>query len=105
MPWLPTTHLWATSWDGHHFGACLGHGRADNCGHVRSLTDSSIPLSTWRNTGCQRLWIEWFFPDTEEVTGSNPVAPTRHNVSIDPPLNAACQQIVSRSLIVTTGTL
>jgi hypothetical protein len=31
--------------------------------------------------------------DTEGVTGSNPVAPTRHNVSIDPPLSAACQQI------------
>ena len=43
--------------------------------------------------------------DTEGVTGSNPVAPTRHNVSLGPPLSAACQQIVSRSLLVTARTL
>jgi hypothetical protein len=34
--------------------------------------------------------------DTEEVTGSNPVAPTSHNAFLGPPLNAVCQQIVSR---------
>jgi hypothetical protein len=45
------------------------------------------------------------FPDTEEVTGSNPVAPTRHNVSLGSPRSAACQQIVSRSLLVTTRSL
>jgi hypothetical protein len=45
------------------------------------------------------------FADTEGVTGSNPVAPTRHNVSKGPPLSAACQQIVSRSLLVTVRTL
>ena len=55
----------------------------------------------------ERLLAQRFpvFADTEEVTGSNPVAPTRHNVSIDPPLSAACQQIVSRSLCVTARTL
>jgi hypothetical protein len=45
------------------------------------------------------------FADTEEVTGSNPVAPTRHNVSMGRLLSAACQQIVSRSLLVTAETL
>jgi hypothetical protein len=45
------------------------------------------------------------FADTEEITGSNPVAPIRHNVSIGSPLSAVCQQIVSRSLLVAARTL
>ena len=33
-------------------------------------------------------------PDTEEVTGSNPVAPTRRNASIDPPLSAVLSRVM-----------
>jgi hypothetical protein len=58
-------------------------------------------LLTIRRIGRSRL----VGSDTEEVTGSNPVAPTRHNASLGPPLSAACQQIVSRSLLVTAATL
>jgi hypothetical protein len=28
-------------------GACLGHELADNCGHVRSISDTRNPSSTW----------------------------------------------------------
>jgi hypothetical protein len=60
-------------------GACLGHGPADTSGHERSLPDTQVLLFTCRNDQCQPLPLDWFFPDTEEVTGSNPVAPTRHH--------------------------
>ena len=39
------------------------------------------------------------------VRGSNPLSSTRHNASAALPLRAVCQQIVSRSLGVTSITL
>jgi hypothetical protein len=57
-------------------GAHLGHGPPDNKGHQRSVSDTPVPPFIWGNVRCQALPLGWFFPDTEEVTGSNPVAPT-----------------------------
>jgi predicted dithiol-disulfide oxidoreductase (DUF899 family) len=69
--------------------------------------DRDFDVDQWHGTNAFLHEAQRFpgFADTEEVTGSNPVAPTRHNVSLDPPLRAACQQIVSRSLSVTAVTL
>jgi hypothetical protein len=39
------------------------------------------------------------------VRGSNPLSSTRHNASAALPLRAVCQQIVSRSLLLTAITL
>jgi hypothetical protein len=55
----------------HHL-SMPGHGPADNRGHVRPLPDTSIPLSTWRNAGCQPLPHRLVFPDTESVIGATP---------------------------------
>ena len=57
-------------------GAYLGHGLADNSRHERTAPDSLILLFTLGNTRCQPFSTDWFFSDTEGVTGSNPVAPT-----------------------------
>ena len=46
---------------------------------------------TWDNGVLQSGSL--FFADTEEVTGSNPVAPTRHNASLDPPLRAVVSSL------------
>jgi hypothetical protein len=40
------------------------------------------------------------FPDTEGVTGSNPVAPTSTNGSLDSPPIAACQRFARKPLHV-----
>jgi hypothetical protein len=70
-------------WEPHDPGrSCLLHA---NPYYVTNRTTSQErqspagiphPVSTWRNAGCQPVSIDWFFPDTEEVTGSNPVAST-----------------------------
>jgi hypothetical protein len=39
------------------------------------------------------------------VRGSNPLSSTRHNASTALPLGVVCQEIVSKSLVVTAGTL
>jgi hypothetical protein len=54
----------------------LGHGPPDYKGHERSVMDTPVLLFIWGNARCQSLPLNWFFPDTEGVTGSNPVAPT-----------------------------
>jgi hypothetical protein len=88
-----------------HRGPHRGHIRAtndqiaaDNHGHHRS---GICPGQRQNRPDLAGRHHRLALPDTEEVTGSNPVAPTRHNVSIGPTLRAACQQIASRSLLVT----
>jgi hypothetical protein len=61
-------------------GSCLGHTwgmfhRTTRGTSGLSRTPRSCHLSG-EMFGCQSLPLDWFFPDTEEVTGSNPVAPT-----------------------------
>ena len=105
--------------------ACLpdaDHNKMRAHGHASDLSERTprdpslhltapyaIPPLNWGNTlqsGAARGVASWPLPsDTEGVTGSNPVAPTRHNASTDPPVSAVCQQIVSRSLNVTARTL
>jgi hypothetical protein len=46
-----------------------------------------------------------FLDGMQGVRGSNPLSSTRHNTSAGLPLRAICQQIVSRSLCVSTITL
>ena len=72
-PGIPTTDpLGRFGGRSHYVGACLRHGPADNRGHVRSLPDTSIPLSAWRNAehpaGLHRL----VFLTTEAVIGATP---------------------------------
>jgi hypothetical protein len=55
-------------------GAHLGHSPPDNHEHGRSLADTPELPFAWGNARCQPLLQDWFFPDTEGVTGSNPVA-------------------------------
>jgi hypothetical protein len=75
----------------------------------REALKESVSLAPLRSKATWENGVEHSgsrgFADTEEVTGSNPVAPTRHNASTDLPLGAACQQTVSRSLLVTARTL
>ena len=76
------------------------------CDHRQDVAKRAFPLDVKRafpfrvygrrrpGRTAPRTAVPRGLADTEEVTGSNPVAPTRHNVSLGPPRSAACQQRV-----------
>jgi hypothetical protein len=101
-------HGWRIAFQARDPGPHWGHIRATTTGSQRTtVTIGRASTQLSRHTpppAAGRRGLSQL-SDTEGVTGSNPVAPTRHNVSRDPPLSAACQQIVSRSLVVTARTL
>jgi hypothetical protein len=65
------------------------------------LSDDPSRSLTMRCTGWQRL----VGSDTEEVTGSNPVAPTSTNGILHSPTAAACQRFAKKPLSVVDPTL
>ena len=96
-PGIPTTDPLGACWGCPYVGGYLGHGPADNRGHVRSFPDSSIPVSTWRNAGCQPVLIEWFFFSHGRGHRFKPCrahqAQRLHRSAAQRRLSADCQQI------------
>jgi hypothetical protein len=75
---------------------------------LRTRTSHHAPaLRLWWNAllGEGMWWSGWrgSLDGMQGVRGSNPLSSTRHNTSAALPLRAICQQIVSRSRIVTVG--
>jgi hypothetical protein len=68
---------------------------------------SDLPLSCNALPREVSWWAHWWGPldGMQEVRGSNPLSSTSHNTFSGSPLSAGCQQIVSKSRLVTAGTL